>query len=69
MFFLIATGAWIVGVIISFTRGNTKFPLTILIVGLVDIFGIFFLGFGWVGLSVLALVAAIIHIANKIDSL
>lgn len=69
MFFWIATGAWLAGVIISFNRGNLKLPLIILILGILDIAGMFFLNFGWLGLSALALMAVIIHIVNKLASL
>ena len=69
MLFWFTTGAWLAGVIISFAQGNRGLPLIILILGIVDIIGIFFLGFGWLGLAALAIMAAIIHVANKLDSL
>ena len=68
MFFPIAIVAWIVGVVISFSQGNVKLPMVILILGILSIAGILYFGFGWLGLSALALMAAIIHTVNKLDA-
>ena len=64
MFFLIALIAWLGGVIVSFYNGNRKLPFTILLLGL----GLLFAPIGIWKLVGLALLAAIILIANKADS-
>lgn len=64
MFLLIVLIAWIGGVIISFYNGNRKFPLIVLLLGL----GLLFAPIGIWKLAGLALLAAIIWIANKADS-
>ena len=63
MFFLIALVAWIGGVIISFYNGNRKFPLVVLLLGI----GLLIAPIGVWKLAGLALLAAIIWIANKAD--
>ena len=63
MFFLIALVAWIGGVIISFYNGNRKFPLVVLLLGI----GLLIAPIGVWKLAGLALLAAIIWIANKED--
>jgi hypothetical protein len=63
MFFLIALVAWIGGVIISFYNGNRKLPLVVLLFGL----GLLFAPIGVWKLAGLALLAAMIWIANKAD--
>ena len=63
MFFLIALVAWIGGVIISFYNGNRKLPLVVLFLGL----GLLFAPIGVWKLAGLALLAAMIWIANKAD--
>lgn len=68
MFFWIALAAWLAGVVLSFVRGRTVLPLVILILGIADVLGIFFLGFGWLGVSALAIMGVVIHVANKLDS-
>jgi hypothetical protein len=61
--FLVAIIAWVVGVIISFFNGNRKLPLTILLLGL----GLLFAPIGVWGIAGIAILAAIIWIANKAD--
>lgn len=61
--FFIALIAWAGGVIISFYNGNRKLPLTVLLLGLVLLFA----PIGIWGMVGLALLAAIIWIANKAD--
>jgi len=61
--FLVAIIAWAVGVIISFCNGNRKLPLTILLLGL----GLYFAPIGVWGIAGIAILAAIIWIANKAD--
>ena len=63
MLFLIALIAWLGGVIISFVNGNRKMPLIILLIGL----GLIFAPIGIWKLVGLALLAAIIWTANKLD--
>jgi hypothetical protein len=61
--FLVAIIAWAVGVIISFYNGNRKLPLTILLLGL----GFLFAPIGVWGIAGIAILAAIMWIANKAD--
>lgn len=63
MFFLIALGAWLGGVAISFYNGNRKFPLIMLLLGA----GLFFAPIGIWKIAGIALLAAITWIANKAD--
>ena len=63
MFFLIALVAWIGGVVVSFYTGNRKLPLIVLLLGL----GLFFAPIGIWKVAGIALLAAIIWIANKAD--
>ncbi len=61
--FFVAIVAWAGGVIISFYNGNRKFPITVLLLGL----GLLFAPIGVWGMAGLAILAAIIWIANKAD--
>jgi hypothetical protein len=61
--FLVAILAWAGGVIISFYNGNRKLPITVLLLGLVFLFA----PIGVWGLAGVAILAAIIWIANKAD--
>lgn len=61
--FFIALIAWAGGVIISLYNGNRKLPLTVLLLGLVLLFA----PIGVWGMVGIALLAAIIWIANKAD--
>jgi hypothetical protein len=61
----LAITAWLIGVSISFIHGSRKLPLNILFLGIIDLVGIFFFGFGMIGMTVLAVLAIIILIANK----
>ena len=61
--FLVAIVAWAGGVIISFYNGNRKLPITVLLLGL----GLLFAPIGVWGMAGLAILAAIIWIANKAD--
>jgi hypothetical protein len=63
MFFLIVLIAWVGGVLISFYNGNRKLPLIVLLLGL----GLLFAPIGIWKLAGLALLAAIIWVANKMD--
>ncbi len=60
---LIALVAWIGGVIVSFYNGNRKLPLTVLLLGV----GLLLAPIGFWGTAGIALLAAIIWIANKAD--
>jgi hypothetical protein len=63
MFFLIAIIAWIGGVVISFYNGNRKLPLVVLFLGI----GLLIAPIGVWKLAGIAILAAIIWIANKAD--
>jgi len=63
--FMIAIAAWVGGVAISFYNGNRKLPLIVLLLGL----GLLFAPIGAWGIAGIALLAAIVWIANKADSL
>ena len=60
---LFAIIAWVGGVIISLYNGNRKLPLIVLILGL----GLLFAPIGVWKIAGIALLAAIIWIANKAD--
>jgi hypothetical protein len=61
--FFIAIIAWAGGVIVSFYNGNRKLPLIVLLLGV----GLLFAPIGVWGIAGIALLAAIIWIANKAD--
>ena len=61
--FLIAIIAWAGGVIVSLYNGNRKLPLVVLVLGL----GLLFAPVGVWGIAGIAILAAIIWIANKAD--
>ena len=63
MFFLIALVGLVGGVIVSFAYGNTKLPIVVLLLAA----GLFFAPIGIWKLVGIAILAAIIWIANKID--
>jgi hypothetical protein len=60
---LIALVAWVGGVIVSFYNGNRKLPLIVLLLGV----GLLLAPIGFWGTAGIALLAAIIWIANKSD--
>ncbi|HNQ90637.1 MAG TPA: hypothetical protein PKM73_18640 [Verrucomicrobiota bacterium] len=61
--FFVALAAWIGGVVVSFCNGNRKLPLTFLVLGL----GLLFAPIGLWKTAGIALLAAILWIANKAD--
>ena len=61
--FLIAIIAWAGGVVISLYNGNRKLPLIVLLLGV----GLLFAPIGVWGIAGLAILAAVIWIANKAD--
>lgn len=63
MFFLIAIIAWLGGVVVSLSNGNRKMPLIVLLLGLAFIFA----PIGIWKLAGVAILAAIIWVANKAD--
>jgi TRAP-type C4-dicarboxylate transport system permease small subunit len=63
MMFLFAILAWAGGVIVSFYNGNMKFPITVLVLGLILLIA----PVGAMGLAGIAILAVIIWIANKLD--
>jgi hypothetical protein len=60
---IIALGAWVAGVAISFYNGNVKLPVTVLLLGVVLLVAP--IGF-WSTVGI-CLLAAVIWIANKSD--
>jgi hypothetical protein len=60
---IIVLVAWIGGVIVSFYNGNRKLPIIGLLLGL----GLLFAPIGFWGTAGLAILAAVIWIANKSD--
>ena len=67
MFFYIALAAWLWGVVVSFVNGNRRLPSVILLLGII-VAALTFMGkAGYFGLAGLAVLAAIIWIANKAD--
>jgi hypothetical protein len=61
--YLIAILAWAGGVVVSFYNGNWKLPLVVLLLGI----GMLLAPIGLFGIAGIALLAAIIWIANKSD--
>jgi hypothetical protein len=68
MFFYIALIAWIGGVVVSFVNGNRRLPSVVLLLGLVLVVLTFMGKVGYFGLAGIAILAAIIWIANKADT-
>ena len=60
---IIALVAWIGGVIVSFYNGNRKLPIAVLVLGL----GLLLAPIGFWSTAGIAILAAIIWIANKAD--
>ena len=65
--FFIVLATWLVGVVVSFIYGNRKLPLIILLLGGGVVIAIFSGIAGWFGVAALAILSAIIWIANKSD--
>lgn len=65
--FYIVISALLVGIIVSWINHNRKLPLTILTLGVLVLCGGFTMGFGYATVSILAILAVIIWIANKFD--
>jgi len=65
--FYIAIGAWLAGVVVSLINHNRKLPLSIFSIGTLVIIGQFTIGFGHFTIVAIALLAAVIWIANKLD--
>jgi hypothetical protein len=63
MFFIITIVAWAGGVVVSFCYGNRKLPLIVLALGL----GMIFSPIGIWKVAGLAILAAIMWIANKAE--
>jgi hypothetical protein len=61
--FLLAIAAWLAGVVVSFYDGNRKLPLVVLLLGGVLLFS----PIGFWGTAGVAILAAVIWIANKSD--
>jgi hypothetical protein len=62
LFFYVAIGGWIGGVVISFLTGNRKLPLVILVLGIGLLIATFTGHAGWFGIAGIAILAVIIWI-------
>jgi hypothetical protein len=69
MFFYIALFAWLGGVVVSFVNGNRLLPTIVLLLGVVLVALTFTGVLGYFGLAGIAILATIIWIANKADTL
>jgi hypothetical protein len=69
MFLWIALFAWFGGVVVSFINGNRRLPSVVLLLGLVLVVLTFTGIAGYFGLAGIAILAAIIWIGNKADTL
>lgn len=65
--FFIVLATWIVGIVVSFIYGNRKLPCFILLLGGGVLAAVFAGHAGWFGVAALAILSAIIWIANKSD--
>ncbi len=68
MFFYLVLAAWLGGVVVSFINGNRRLPSVILLLGLVLVVWMFLRKAGYFGMAGIAVLAAIIWIANKADT-
>jgi hypothetical protein len=68
MFFYIALIAWLGGVVVSFVNGNRRLPSVIFLLGLVLLVLTYTGRAGYFGMAGIAILAAIIWIANKADT-
>jgi hypothetical protein len=68
-FVYIALAAWVGGVVVSFVNGNRRLPCIIMVLGLVLAALTSWGRLGYFGLAGIAILAAIIWIANKADTL
>jgi hypothetical protein len=68
IWFLIVVAVWLSAVIISFINGRRRFPIAVLALGIAAIAATLFLGLGWIGLAVLAVLTVLVLLANKFDS-
>jgi len=65
----VAAAAWLVGVVVSYTNGNRVFPTSILLLGIGLIVAAFYGLRAQFSLAGVALLAAIIWVANKADDM
>ncbi|GAA5497212.1 hypothetical protein Rhal01_03405 [Rubritalea halochordaticola] len=65
--FYIVLGAWLAGVVVSWINHNRKLPISIFALGSLVLALQFTVGLGILSVAVLAILAAIIWIANKLD--
>ena len=68
MFFILILSAWAVFTGFAFYNTHTKLATTLLILGMVDLFLIFFVGIGIIGIVFLAVLGIIGIIRFKLDS-
>lgn len=71
MFFLIVMVAWAISIAISFANGNRRLPTFGLVFGAAIIADNFtgIIGLGSIGLAALAIITAVIFLANKWEEL
>ena len=69
MFLWITISVWIVSIGLSYINGNSKLPTTVLVLGILDLVGIFVIGVGAIGLAFLALLSVIMLISLKVDNI
>lgn len=65
--FFIVIGAWLAGVVVSLINHNRKLPISVLLIGIVVLTGHFTIGFGFFTVAILAILSAVIWIANMLD--
>jgi hypothetical protein len=68
MLFFVVLAAWLGSVIMSFVNGRRILPATVLLLGTLAVLAIFFLGAGWIGLAILALLSVVTLMANRFDA-
>jgi len=65
--FFVTIGAWLTGIIVSLINGNRTLPIIIFLIGTLTLVAQFTIGLGFMTVAVLAILAVVIWIANKID--
>lgn len=69
MYFYIALVVWIGSIWFSFANGRRKLPLTIMLLGILDLVAIYQFAIGAVGVAILAGLSVVMLLSLKIDSL
>lgn len=65
--FFIVVGAWLAGVVVSWINHNRQLPLWVFAIGAITLIAQFTIGLGMITVFVLAILAAVIWTANKLD--